>query len=652
MKILAAILVVLTLSVGAANAQTTAFNYQGFLKDGAAPASGNYAISISLWDAETGGVFLNSNTYPSVPVVNGVFAVELDFGEGVFSAGATRFIEIAVRPSGSGGGYTTLTPRSRIKSVPYSIQSLNSAKLGGIAANQYVTTTGGGADFIQNSTSQQTGNFNISGNGTANILSAAAQFDLAGQRILSAPATSLFVGKNAGISNMGAKNSFYGSNAGGGNVFGSDNSFFGASAGYNNLASYNSFFGKDAGAVNSDGSQNAFFGYRAGFKNTVSSSNSFFGYASGFNNTVGVGNTFFGDSAGFDTTSGSSNVFVGVNAGGINAAGSGNTVIGNNANLGATNLTNATAIGSRATAAANNSLVLGSINGVNGAVADTNVGIGTTSPSSTLTVRSKRNTSLDNTAGFVNTAIGPNSSHIHFGVTGDWYIRSAANGGKVIIQDTGGNVGIGTASPGFKLDVVGRMRLNQEVGNLPGMWLATSVDGDRGFVGIKDASNFGFFGNGGGGWSLTTNVTTGTTSIGSLGLGGATPLCRNASNEISLCSSSLKYKRNVSEFSQGMSLINQLRPISFDWKDGGMRDLGLGAEDVAATEPLLVTYNKDGQIEGVKYDRIGVVLVNAVKEQQAQIESQQKLIETQQRQIDAMKRIICLTNKDADLCKE
>ncbi|MBK7801822.1 MAG: tail fiber domain-containing protein [Chloracidobacterium sp.] len=637
MKILAAILVVLTLSVGAANAQTTAFNYQGFLKDGAAPASGNYAISISLWDAETGGVFLNSNTYPSVPVVNGVFAVELDFGEGVFSAGATRFIEIAVRPSGSGGGYTTLTPRSRIKSVPYSIQSLNSAKLGGIAANQYVTTTGGGADFIQNSTSQQTGNFNISGNGTANILSAAAQFDLAGQRILSAPATSLFVGKNAGMqnnlgesnaffglnagfsnvnssdnsfygfaagySNMGAKNSFYGSNAGGGNVFGSDNSFFGASAGYNNLASYNSFFGKDAGAVNSDGSQNAFFGYRAGFKNTVSSSNSFFGYASGFNNTVGVGNTFF-------------------------------------------------AIGSRATAAANNSLVLGSINGVNGAVADTNVGIGTTSPSSTLTVRSKRNTSLDNTAGFVNTAIGPNSSHIHFGVTGDWYIRSAANGGKVIIQDTGGNVGIGTASPGFKLDVVGRMRLNQEVGNLPGMWLATSVDGDRGFVGIKDASNFGFFGNGGGGWSLTTNVTTGTTSIGSLGLGGATPLCRNASNEISLCSSSLKYKRNVSEFSQGMSLINQLRPISFDWKDGGMRDLGLGAEDVAAIEPLLVTYNKDGQIEGVKYDRIGVVLVNAVKEQQAQIESQQKLIETQQRQIDAMKRIICLTNKDADLCKE
>jgi len=50
-----------------------------------------------------------------------------------------------------------------------------------------------------------------------------------------------------------------------------------------------------------------------------------------------------------------------------------------------------------------------------------------------------------------------------------------------------------------------------------------------------------------------------------------------------------------------------------------MRDLGLGAEEVAAVEPLLVTYNSKGEVEGVKYDRIAVVLLNAVKEQQEQI---------------------------------
>ena len=68
-------------------------------------------------------------------------------------------------------------------------------------------------------------------------------------------------------------------------------------------------------------------------------------------------------------------------------------------------------------------------------------------------------------------------------------------------------------------------------------------------------------------------------------------------------------------------LASEYAFVRFDWKDGGMHDLGLGAEDVAAIEPLLVTYNAKGEVEGVKYDRIGVVLVNAVKEQQARIEA-------------------------------
>ncbi len=53
-----------------------------------------------------------------------------------------------------------------------------------------------------------------------------------------------------------------------------------------------------------------------------------------------------------------------------------------------------------------------------------------------------------------------------------------------------------------------------------------------------------------------------------------------------------------------------------------MRDLGLGAEDVERVEPLLVTYNEKGEVEGVKYDRVAIVLLNAVNEQQTQIEKQ------------------------------
>jgi hypothetical protein len=41
---------------------------------------------------------------------------------------------------------------------------------------------------------------------------------------------------------------------------------------------------------------------------------------------------------------------------------------------------------------------------------------------------------------------------------------------------------------------------------------------------------------------------------------------------------------------------------------------------VATIEPLLVTRNEQGQVEGVKYDHLNVVLINAIKEQQARIE--------------------------------
>jgi hypothetical protein len=144
-----------------------------------------------------------------------------------------------------------------------------------------------------------------------------------------------------------------------------------------------------------------------------------------------------------------------------------------------------------------------------------------------------------------------------------------------------------------------------------------------------------------------------------LGSAGANHLCINVLNQIASCSSSARYKTDVNTFSAGVDLVRKFQPVSFAWAVGGTRDMGLVAEEVAKVEPLLVTYNKSGEVEGVKYDRIGVVLVNAVKQQQTQIEDQRieiavlkTTIKTQQEQIDLLRKAVCEMDGNASVCKE
>jgi len=88
-----------------------------------------------------------------------------------------------------------------------------------------------------------------------------------------------------------------------------------------------------------------------------------------------------------------------------------------------------------------------------------NLGVGTTSINTRLHVVGLNQT--NGTAEFTpNASKGSNASYVHYGTNGDWYIRSASASGNVNIQDTGGNVGIGTSSPSNKLHVYNTVNSN------------------------------------------------------------------------------------------------------------------------------------------------------------------------------------------------
>jgi len=145
----------LTLSAYAQQS-STAFTYQGFLRDNGQPANGVYDLRFALFDSEVGGNQIGSVVFvEDVTVADGLFTVEVDFGAAPFNTGARRWIEIGVRPGNSQGGHSLLTPRIELTPVPYAIYAQNVAN-NAVSANQLandansLSKVSGGALSIEN----------------------------------------------------------------------------------------------------------------------------------------------------------------------------------------------------------------------------------------------------------------------------------------------------------------------------------------------------------------------------------------------------------------------------------------------------------------------------------------------------------------------
>jgi hypothetical protein len=113
--------------------------------------------------------------------------------------------------------------------------------------------------------------------------------------------------------------------------------------------------------------------------------------------------------------------------------------------------------------------------------------------------------------------------------------------------------------------------------------------------------------------------------------------CRNTS--------SIKFKENVRDIEIRPEDVLALRPRVYDRKptlsedgkplEARKDEFGLIAEEVAQTLPQVVNY-LDGEVDGLRYDLLGVALIPVVQDQQARIESLEEKVARLEKLVEAL----------------
>jgi len=84
-------------------------------------------------------------------------------------------------------------------------------------------------------------------------------------------------------------------------------------------------------------------------------------------------------------------------------------------------------------------------------------------------------------------------------------------------------------------------------------------------------------------------------------------------------SSDERLKTNIQSLQNSLEKVNQLNGVSFNWKANGQESVGLIAQDVEKVFPQIVGTDKEG-MKSVDYTKLVAVLIEAIKEQQKQID--------------------------------
>jgi len=101
--------------------------------------------------------------------------------------------------------------------------------------------------------------------------------------------------------------------------------------------------------------------------------------------------------------------------------------------------------------------------------------------------------------------------------------------------------------------------------------------------------------------------------------------------------SSRRWKSDIRPLEGALGKVERLRGVEYTYTADGKRDIGMIAEEVGRVVPEVVSYEENGKdARGIDYARLTALLVEAVKQQQAEIVQQRKQIDQLESQVRAL----------------
>lgn len=85
--------------------------------------------------------------------------------------------------------------------------------------------------------------------------------------------------------------------------------------------------------------------------------------------------------------------------------------------------------------------------------------------------------------------------------------------------------------------------------------------------------------------------------------------------------SAAKYKDSIQDLTGALDICSQMRGVRYSWKNTGKQDIGLIADELVGVLPEVVVYGPDGSVEGIDYTHVVGLLVSAINELKAEVES-------------------------------